>query len=61
MTSKKEEMLLDLLEEAVIKALKNSEGKDHADAIGLGIRLAQVKYRIGAGGEEGDFFGGDGG
>lgn len=48
---------MDAIEDSVLKALRNGEGKELNDAISNGIKLAALKHRISAGEDDGDYFG----
>lgn len=50
--------LLEALEEAILRALADAEGKERTDVITAGIKLLAIRHRIRGSGDTEDYFGG---
>lgn len=57
MTKKEPNDLLEALEEAILRALEDTTGKERVDAINAGIKLVAIKHRVRGGGDTEDYFG----
>lgn len=53
----KQSDLLEALEQAILQALRDTEGKERNDAVSNGIKLLAIKHRIRGGTDDADYFG----